>query len=129
MILKKNEICRNYHGFTLQSGFWYGKEADGTPVATSGWEMNGLVAVYFQKGEKWEMRWIEEEEIDPDVSDLKINSSSKMSFSKWLEETWGMCWSEFDNNSDRDEACEEYDCYLYDNLPHFVRRVIKKKAA
>lgn len=128
--LKKNkEICRNYHGFTLQSGFWYGKADDGTPVATSGWEMNGFVAVYFQKGKEWEMCWIEEEEIDPDVSDLKINASSqKMSFDKWLEETYGMCWSEFDNSSDRDEACEEYDRYLYDNLPHFVRRVIAKAA-
>lgn len=46
-----------YEGFTLQSGFWYGRNLRGQAIATSTWTCNGGVAVYTRNERGWEMQW------------------------------------------------------------------------
>ena len=45
----------NYHGFILKKDFWYGADAEGIPVATSGWiNKKKELVLYKLKKERWE---------------------------------------------------------------------------
>lgn len=46
-----------YQGFTLQKGFWYGKNLRGQAVATSTWTCRGCVAILHKKESGWKMEW------------------------------------------------------------------------
>lgn len=115
-----------YHGFTLKNGFWYGIDTEtGNFIATSGWEDTYNVAIYFKKGNSWDMEWVD---INSDFcleNIPEINFENKMSFKQWVEEYLGVTWEYFDNNYDGDQESEEYEQYLYDGLPKFVIRYLQ----
>lgn len=116
-----------YHGFTLQKGFWYGVDTEtGKYIATSGWECNGYVAVYFKNESSWDMEWVDVE-ADFDLENIpEVNQDDKMSFNEWLGEVIGVTPEYFDNNYDGDEEYKEYNSYLYDGLPEFVINYLNK---
>ena len=119
------EIAK-YHGFTLQNGFWYGEDTEtGRYIATSGWECNGCVAIYFRNGNSWDMQWTSIEEEDFLLENLpEVNTSGKLEFNQWLKKEIGVTPEYFDNNYTGNEEYEEYESYLYDGLPKFVRKYI-----
>ena len=47
----------NYQGFTLKSGFWYGKNLRGQYIAISTWVACGNVAIYVKTEKGWKMEW------------------------------------------------------------------------
>lgn len=97
----------------------------GRYIATSGWESNGCVAIYFKDGDSWTMEWVDIDETDFKLENIPdVNTESKMSFKQWLEEVVGVTWEYFDNNYYGDQEHEEYDIYLYDGLPKFVRKYL-----
>lgn len=116
-----------YHGFTLQNGFWYGVDTEtGKYIATSGWECNGYVAIYFKSESSWDMEWVEVE-ADFSLENIpKVNRDGKMPFDEWLEKVVGVTAEYFDNNYNGNEEYEEYDSYLYDGLPQFVIKYLEK---
>ena len=125
--LKFADYPGTYHGFTLKEGFWYGTDTEtGCYIATSGWECNGAVAIYFLTQGKWEMSWIDIEETDFVLENIpEVNTEGKMSFVEWLEEEQGIDWNDWDNNYSglmEKQIEEEYDSYYYDGLPKFVQK-------
>lgn len=126
--LKYADYAGTYHGFTLKPGYFYGIDMEtGSYIATSGWESNGSVAIYFLENEKWEMRWIDADS-DFQIENLpEISTEGKMAFVKWLEEEQGIFWNDFDNNYSEiatKQIEEEYNSYYYDGLPQFVQKYI-----
>lgn len=115
-----------YYGFTLQNGFWYGVDTETEKyVATSGWECNGYVAVYFKNENSWDMEWIDIENTDFELENIpKVNTRNKMSFNEWIKEVVGITPEEFDNNCDGDQEYEEYKSYLYDGFPKFMQKYL-----
>ena len=115
-----------YHGFTLKNGFYYGVDTEtGRYIATSVWECNGCVAVYFKNENSWDMEWIDIEDTDFELENVpNVNTEDKMPFNKWLEEVIGVTWEYFDNNYDGDQEYEEYNNYLYNGLPKFVQKYL-----
>ena len=127
--LKYADYPGTYHGFTLKEGFWYGTDTEtGNPIATSGWENNGAVAIYSLVEGKWEMEWWDIEETDFVLENIpQINTEDKMSFVEWLDEEQGINWNDWDENYSGQMAMqieEEYDCYLYDGLPKFAQKYL-----
>lgn len=127
--LKRADYDGNYHGFTLKEGFWYGQDTEtGKYIATSGWECNGSVAIYFLTEGNWKMEWIDIEETEFQLENIpEISTYDKMSFVKWLEEEQGIDWSDWDENYSGQMARqieEEYDSYYYDGLPQFVQKYL-----
>lgn len=126
--LKRADYNGNYHGFNLKEGFWYGIDTETNQfIATSGWECNGAVAIYYCIDGNWEMSWIDIEE-DFEIENLpEINTDDKLLFVKWLEEEQGIDWNDFDENYSGQMARqieEEYDSYYYDGLPQFVQKYL-----
>ena len=126
--LKYADYPGTYHGFTLKEGFWYGIDTEtGNPIATSGWENNGAVAIYSLVEGKWEMTWWDIEETDFVIENIpQINTEGKMSFVEWIEDQ-GIDWNDWDENYSGQMARqieEEYDSYYYDGLPRFVQKYI-----
>lgn len=119
------EIAK-YHGFTLQNGFWYGTDDEtGKYIATSGWECNRCVAIYFKNENSWDMEWVDIDETDFELENIPIvNTENKITFNQWLEEVIGVTFEYFDNNYNGDQEYEEYDNYLYDGLPKFVQKYL-----
>ena len=127
--LKYADYPGTYHGFTLKEGFWYGTDTEtSNPIATSGWESNGSVAIYSLIEGKWKMEWLDIEETDFVLENIpQINTEDKMSFVEWLEEEHGIDWNDWDENYSGQMAMqieEEYDCYLYDGLPKFAQKYL-----
>ena len=127
--LKYADYPGTYHGFTLKEGFWYGTDTEtGNPIATSGWENNGAVAIYSLVEGKWKMEWWDIEETDFQLENIpEVNTEGKMPFVEWLEEEQGIDWNDYDNNYSELMARqieEEYDYYLYDGLPRFLQKYI-----
>lgn len=90
-------------------------------IATSGWECNGCVAIYFKNEKSWDMEWVDIEDIDFELKNIPIvNTEDKMSFKQWIEKVVGVTWEYFDNNYDGSQEYDEYNSYLYDGLPKFV---------
>ena len=115
-----------YHGFTLKKGYCYGVDTEtGNYIATSGWESNGYVAIYFKRGNSWDMEWIPIAETDFELENIpRVNKEDKMPFRQWVEKELGITWEYFDNNYDGNKEYEEYEEYLYDGLPKFVRKYL-----
>lgn len=115
----------NYYGFTLKKGFFYGvEESTNTPVAASGWYNNDAVAVYFLENGKWELAWIDPEDIIVEGVEKVSPASDKMPFKEWLEDVQGIDWVDYDNNFSGSAATQienEYEDYLYNNAPLFLR--------
>ncbi len=47
----------DFHGFTLQAGFWFGKNLRGQYIATSTWIAYNAVAIYVKSEAGWKMQW------------------------------------------------------------------------
>lgn len=129
LVLRRADYPGNYHGFTLKEGFWYGTDTEtGNHIATSGWESNGSVAIYFLIEGKWKMSWWDIGETDFQLENIpEVNTEGKMSFMEWLEEEQGIDWNDWDENYSGQMARqieEEYDSYYYDGLPRFVQKYI-----
>ena len=127
--LKYADYPGTYHGFTLKEGFWYGTDTEtSNPIAISGWESNGSVAIYSLIEGKWKMEWWDIEETDFVLENIpQINTEDKMSFVEWLEKEHGIDWNDYDNNYSELMARkieEEYDSYYYDGLPKFVQKYL-----
>lgn len=123
--LKKADYPGNYHGFSLKENYWYGQDMEtGKTIATSGWECNGCVAIYFLTDHKWEMEWINISDTDFTLENIpEVNTKNKLPFNQWLETEIGISWNEYDNNYSGMQAKqieEEYLSYYYDDLPQFV---------
>ena len=127
--LKYADYQGTYHDFTLKEGYWYGENTEtGCYIATSGWESNRAVAIYSLTQGKWTMEWIDIEETNFQLENVpEVNTEGKMSFSEWLEEEQGIDWNDWDSNYSglmASQIEEEYESYLYDGLPRFVRENI-----
>ena len=127
--LKYADYPGTYHGFTLKEGFWYGTDTEtGNPIATSGWENNGSVAIYSLIEGKWKMEWWDIEETDFVLENIpQINTEDKMSFVEWLEEEQGIDWNDWDENYSglmARQIEEEYESYLHDGLPKFAQKYL-----
>ena len=100
----KGDTWKGYYGFTLQPNFWYGIDTEtNQKIVTSGWENNGMVAIYY------------------------FNAGNSTWVLKWLEEIKGIDWNDYDEvYSDFmvDELNTEYQYYLYDETPLFVQKYI-----
>ena len=74
------------------------------------------------------MDWRSIEETDFHLENLpEVNTENKMSFVEWLEKEQGIDWNDFDENYSEISARQiedEYNYYLYDGLPQFVRKQI-----
>ena len=46
-----------YEGFTLQKGFYYGRNLRGQAIATSGWVSDGFVFLYTRTEDGWKPQW------------------------------------------------------------------------
>lgn len=46
-----------YQGFTLKSGFWYGRNLRGQAIASSLWQINKYVAIYVRSETGWKLEW------------------------------------------------------------------------
>lgn len=56
-----------------------------------------------------------------------VNTTNKMPFYEWLNEEIGISRDDWDENYSESAARqieEEYDYYLYDNLPKFVQKYL-----
>lgn len=128
---KRANCAADYKGFRLKPGFWYGVNEDsGNPIATSGWELNGSLAMYELVDGKWQMKWVEIEGENFKIEDISISEyhkpkEGKMSFRKWLKSEYGVTWEYFDNNFTGDEEFREYKKYLYDDLPEFAIKCVE----
>lgn len=117
-----------YHGFTLRPDYWYGVDTKtGKYIATSGWEFNRNVAIYFKSGKNWDMDWVSIDDEEFELENIPIiNTSGKMNFQEYLREKIGISYHEYDENcGDNDEAWEEYQSYLHDDWPRFVWEYIE----
>ena len=120
----------DYHGFTLQKGFWYGIDLEtGRYIATSGWEAYGNVAIYFKNGNHWDQEWISIEDTDFELENLpSVKTRNKKSFHEWLEEDEGISYHDYDANYSEiasDQLWEEYESYRFEGQPGFVRKYLK----
>ena len=127
--LKHADYPGTFHGFTLKEGFWYGTDTEtGNYIATSGWESNGAVAIYYLIEGDWKMEWWDFEETDFQFENIpEVNTEGKMSFVEWLEKGKGIDWNDWDQNYSgliATQIEEEYDYYLYDGLPRFLQKYI-----
>lgn len=117
-----------YYGFTLKKDYWYGVDTEtGRYIATSGWENNGYVAIYFNNGNLWDIEWIDIEETEFTLENLpEVCTKGKMSFPEWLRETYDISWSEYDEYPTPYiiQIDDEYSSYLYDGLPKFAQKYL-----
>lgn len=127
--LKRADYPGEWRGFNLKEGSWYGQEVEtGTFVATSGWENNGAVAMYFLTADGWSLHWLDAEETDFQINELpEIDTESKLSFREWLKEEQGIDWNDWDElyaGTNAKQIEEEYSAYYYDGLPKFAQKVL-----
>lgn len=57
--LSEELTSADFHGFTLQSGYWFGKNLRGQFIATSTWVSYGAVAIYVKSETGWKLQWHE----------------------------------------------------------------------
>ena len=95
--LEKNRTYKEWNGFNLKEGFWYGTDTEtGQYVATSGWEAVGCLAVYYLSGDSWKLEWlpIEDTDFDLNPADLpKIKTGGKLPFKEWLDNETGFSYN------------------------------------
>lgn len=83
--LKYADDQGTYYGFTLKKGFWYGTNTETqNPIATSGWECSGSIAIYELIDGKWQMFWydITEEKMFDILNIPEYSTEGKMSFAE-----------------------------------------------
>ena len=130
--LEKNRTYKEWNGFNMKEGFWYGTDTEtGQYVATSGWEAVGCLAVYYLSGDSWKLEWlpIEDTDFDLNPADLpKIKTGGKLPFKEWLENETGFSYHQWedllDGSIQGEEIEEEYQRYLCDDLPKFIRKYL-----
>lgn len=120
----------NYNGFTCKEGFFFGVDkSTGELIATSGWETNGEVAMYYLEGSEWHLYWMSLANCDFEIVGVTLpNQKEKLSFLDWLEECEGIDRHDWDENYSGDMADEEerlYQYYLLDDLPLFVGQALE----
>lgn len=59
----------DFEGFTLQKGFYYGRNLRGQAIATSGWVSEGQVYLYTKTEEGWKALWTDIDLFDVDFED------------------------------------------------------------
>lgn len=119
----------NYNGFTCKQGFFFGVDkSTGELIATSGWEVNGEVAMYYLERGEWHLYWMSLANCDFEVAGVTLpNPAKKLSFFDWLEEYEGIThydWDEIYLGNMADEEKRLYQYYLLDNLPLFVGQAL-----
>lgn len=122
----------DYFGFTLQDDFWYGEAKENDKiykVATSGWESNGDVSIYFKndKTNEWDLHWVAPEYIS--VDKYYSAKEDRLSFDDWLENEMGISYYDFYMyypESMTKNMTEEYNLYLYNGIPSFARDTNEK---
>ena len=103
IILKQNRSAASYtdyHGFTLQPGYWFGHDDEtGEYVASSGWEVNHDLALYRrnQVTGEWEMSWVDQDETEIVASGFAVpDLAAKKTFKQWLKEDYGVEPEDYD---------------------------------
>jgi len=123
---------KNYYDFILQPNFWFGYDTTtNQKIATSGWESNGGVAIYYLYNNEWRLNWVDESETEFEIKDIiKLmpdDLEEKMSFNEWFKNNSAYEWDTYINyDSVRKEIDNAFDDYLYNGLPHFVINIMKK---
>lgn len=123
MVQYNQETNTNYHGFTIQPGFWCGYDSETKEyLASSGWEVGNNLALYRCTEHGWEMEWLDQEEVEIAAGGFTApDLESKKSFNQWLREDYGVEPEYYDNNySNTEQVEEEYRNYYYDGLPLFA---------
>lgn len=127
--LKRADYDGYYNGFNLKAGYWYGEDtSSGEKIATSGWEVGENVAIYHLKPEGWKIEWTDIYS-EFQVENIPEISSPKMGFYEWLDEEYGISFSDWDECYSGSQAAEiedSYNAYYYDGLPKFVQIFISK---
>lgn len=118
----------DYHGFTLQPGFWYGYDHETKEyVASSGWEVGQYLALYRKNNDngEWAISWLDETEEKIAAYDFQApDLEHKKTFNVWLKESYGILPEEYDKHycgTFADEVEANYGDYYYDGLPIFAR--------
>ena len=130
IILKQNRSAASYtdyHGFTLQPGYWFGHDDEtGEYVASSGWEVNHDLALYRrnQVTGEWEMSWVDQDETEIVASGFAVpDLAAKKTFKQWLKEDYGVEPEDYDEHycgTFADEVESDYEDYINDGL-RFLR--------
>lgn len=91
----------------------------------------GCLAVYYLSGDSWKLEWLSVEDTDFDLNpaDLpKIKTDGKLPFKEWLKNENGFSYHQWedllDGSIQGEEIEEEYQRYLYDDLPKFIRKYL-----
>ena len=131
----------DFHGFTVQPGFWYGKDlASGENVALTA---DGNFYHYIESDaemswQEFDPTWYDEkEDIDVDPTILADgyqapDFSSKKPFEQWLEEDYGISAQDFQKffyGELAENVQEQYDYYQYNGFPDFAREEINLQHA
>lgn len=119
---------KDYHGFTLQPGYWSGYDDETKEyVASSGWEVGSDLALYRRDKEtgEWEMSWLDQSETEVIATNFNApDLESKKTFHQWLQEDYGIDPDEYDEHycgTFADEVESDYKDYCYEGLPSFAR--------
>ena len=139
IILKQNRSAASYtdyHGFTLQPGYWFGHDDEtGEYVASSGWEVNHDLALYRrnQVTGEWEMSWVDQDETEIVASGFAVpDLAAKKTFKQWLKEDYGVEPEDYDEHycgTFADEVESDYEDYINDGLPLFARTAANMELA
>ena len=139
IILKQNRSAASYtdyHGFTLQPGYWFGHDDEtGEYVASSGWEVNHDLALYRrnQVTGEWEMSWVDQDETEIVASGFAVpDLAAKKTFKQWLKEDYGVEPEDYDEHycgTFADEVESDYDDYINDGLLLFARTAANMELA
>lgn len=122
--LKQADYPGIYHGFTLKEGFWYGMDIEsGCYAATSGWENGNAVSMYIRdKDGKWQLTWNDINETDFILENVPPIPAGKMDFKDWISDKYDMSYQEYLNSDESAFIDTNYEDYLYDCIPLFVRK-------
>lgn len=89
------------------------------------------MAVYYLREDGWELEWLPLEDTDFDLNPAdipKVKTAGKLTFKEWLENKTGFSYQQWedllDGSIQGEEIEEEYQRYLYDDLPKFIRKYL-----
>lgn len=58
--VEKNVSLVCFEGFFLKTGYYYGYDEHGRPIATSTWTKENKIYVYVKEENEWQPHWIPE---------------------------------------------------------------------